>query len=547
MDDLIFGTLSTDDLRLVHYRAARRGLHHGYAVDPPDPLPGQPLRLTATAGPEVSPTGVAVYYTLDGSEPLGSRGTATRGQVLPLRRTESSWDVLVWGYVARWEASLPPLAEGQLLRYRVGAWRDDGPETFADWPDVHASTDAAARAHFRREPPGERSRGERRPGTIFEVRADRHRPPEWAVECVVYQVFVDRFEPGRGNAWHQTSDLRGFFGGTLWGVLERLDHIVDLGATCLWLTPIFPSPSPHGYDATDLEHVEPRLGGDAALRQLVQAAHDRGLRVVLDFVCNHISNRHPLFAEAQASPRSRYRDWFTFDDSPAGYRTYFGVAAMPQVNLDHPDARRWMIDAARYWLREFEVDGFRLDHAVGPGPGFWLDFYTACKLEKADSFCFGELVEPPYVQRQYLGRMDGTLDFHTAAALRDTYARAKWTEGEWQGFLREHLQQFPPPFLLLSFLDNHDMDRFLFVAGDDKERLRQAVRAQMRLPGPPVVYYGTEVGLRQTVGKGTLVGLDAGRLPMVWAEDQDRELLEFTRAAIRGRKEEKPWLRTPSA
>jgi cyclomaltodextrinase / maltogenic alpha-amylase / neopullulanase len=543
MSDLIFGTLSTDELRLVHYRAAHRGLHHGYHTDPPDPLPGQPLRLTVTSGPDVSPSDAAVYYTLDGSEPDGSRGTAVRGHALPLQCTESRWDVLVWGYVSRWEASLPPLAEGQRLRYRVGAWRDDGPETFADWPDVHASTDAAARAHFHREPPSDSTRGERRPGTVFDVAADRLRPPDWAVESVVYQVFVDRFDPGRGKSWLQTSDLRGFFGGTLWGVLERLDHIVNLGATCLWLTPIFPSPTPHGYDATDLEHVEPRRGGDAALRQLVQAAHDRGLRVVLDFVCNHISNRHPIFADAQSHPRSPYRDWFTFDDSPAGYRTYFGVATMPQVNLAHPAARRWMIDAACYWLREFDVDGFRLDHAVGPGPGFWLDFYTACKEAKEDAFCFGELVEPPYVQRQYIGRMDGTLDFHAAAGLRDTYARARMTEDELHVFLREHLQQFPSSFLMLSFLDNHDMDRFLFIAENDKERLRRALEAQLRLAGPPVLLYGTEVGLRQSVGKGSLVGLDAGRLPMVWDERQDRELFEFTRAAIRRRKEEKPWTR----
>jgi glycosidase len=137
---------------------------------------------------------------------------------------------------------------------------------------------------------------------------------------VIYQVFVDRFYPGRGRDWAQTDDLRGFCGGTLWGVAEKLDYIADLGVTCIWLSPIFPSPSHHGYDATDLYHVEPRLGGDEALRTLVSEAHRRDIRVLLDYVCNHVSQYHPVFVEAQADPTSPYRDWFTFDDSERGYR-----------------------------------------------------------------------------------------------------------------------------------------------------------------------------------------------------------------------------------
>ena len=119
---------------------------------------------------------------------------------------------------------------------------------------------------------------------------------------MIYHVFVDRFYPGGGVDWLQTDDLNGFCGGTLWGIAEKLDYIADLGVTCLWLSPIFPSPTHHGYDATDLYHIEPRLGGDEALRALVAEAHERDIRVLLDFVCNHVSNEHPIFEEARASP-----------------------------------------------------------------------------------------------------------------------------------------------------------------------------------------------------------------------------------------------------
>ncbi len=234
---------------------------------------------------------------------------------------------------------------------------------------------------------------------------------DWARQAVIYQIFVDRFYPGGGRDWLQTTDLRGFCGGTLWGVAEKLDYVAELGADCLWLSPIFPSPSHHGYDATDLMHVEPRLGGDEALRALVEQAHARGIRVLLDLVCNHISDEHPIFREARSNPASPHRSWFTFDDSEIGYRTFFGVRSMPQVNLANPAARAWMIDTARYWLREFDVDGYRLDYANGPGPDFWTDFWAACKAEKPDCYCFGEVVDAPVVQRTYVGRLDGCLDF----------------------------------------------------------------------------------------------------------------------------------------
>jgi glycosidase len=359
---------------------------------------------------------------------------------------------------------------------------------------------------------------------------------------VIYHVFVDRFYREGGQDWLQTGDLRGFCGGTLWGLAEKLDYVADLGATCLWLSPIFPSPTHHGYDATNLTRVEPRLGGDEALRALVTEAHARGIRVLLDFVCNHVSHQHPRFQEALSNPASRYRDWFTFDDSEIGYRTYFGVASMPEVNVAHPGARAWLIDAARFWLREFEVDGFRLDHANGPGPDFWTDFWAACKAERPDCFCFGEVVDAPQEQLAYVGRLDGCLDFQTADALRRVFALGQGSEHDLERFLARHHLFFEqalegaPGFLRLTFIDNHDMDRFLYLAGGDKAALRRAAAVQMRLPGPPIIYYGTEVGLSQSRSTREGMGLHVGRVPMVWGDAQDQEILAYYQHLIHQRR-----------
>ena len=542
MEDFIFGTLATDELKLVHHRVARYGLQHGHDLEPRDPKPGQPVTLTVRVGPDLDAEQVACYYTLDGSEPSGARGDASNGQVLMLKQTGVVWDTLVWGYVAVWQATLPAQPEGVVVRYRIGAWASDGPEVFADSPDRHIAAQRAAHAFFHGQPipplsitPQAGETDGKRIQT-FAYSVDRFGPPSWARDAVIYHVFVDRFFPGSGRDWLQTGDLLGYCGGTLWGLAEKLDYIADLGANCLWLSPIFPSPTHHGYDATDLYHVEPRLGGDEALRAVVDGAHARGIRVLLDFVCNHVSDRHPIFLDARSNPDSPYRERFTFDDSEIGYRTYFGVRSMPEVNVANPAAREWLFDAARYWLREFDVDGYRLDHANGPGPDFWTDFWRACKLQKPDCLCFGEVIDAPTVQLEYTGRLDGWLDFQTAEALRRTFAQGRWSEKDLMRLLRRRHSFFPEGVLQPTFLDNHDMDRFLFLARGDKQALRRAAALQMQLPGPPIIYYGTEVGLNQAVSIQEGKGMHINRVPMIWDDEQDGDLLEDYKALIRERR-----------
>ncbi len=536
MEEFTFGSLATDELKLIHHRAARRGLQHQWDLQPQDPEPGQPVTLTVTAGPDIKADQVACYYTVDGSEPAGSRGQAINGYLLNFDLSETFWDTLVWGYLQKWQGTLPAQAEGTTLRYRISAWSKDGKEILADWPNVKDASDQATDAYFRGEPLPDTPLGDPSLGRTFAYGVDRLGPPAWAWEAVIYQVFVDRFNPGRGRDWLQTGDLGGIYGGTLWGVAEKMDYIADLGANCIWLTPIFASETHHGYDATDLTRVEPRLGGDEALRAVVAEAKVHGVRVLLDFVCNHVSNQHPIFLDAQANPSSPYRNWFTFDDSKNGYRSYFGVPTMPEVNLRNPEARRWMIDIARYWMREFQVDGYRLDHANGPGPDFWTDFWAACKDENPESLCFGEVVDAPSAQQAYIGRLDGCLDFHLGDALRRTFALKIWTEEDFERFLARHRRFFPENFLMPTFIDNHDMDRFIFIAGGDKEALRRAAQVQMQLPGPPIIYYGTEVGLNQTLGMRDGHGMHVNRVPMIWGEEQDRELLTFYQDLIQERK-----------
>jgi hypothetical protein len=419
--DFIFGTLATDELKLVHHRAHQRGVQHAHNLSPRDPRPGEPVTLRLSIGVDFDADAAACYYTTDDTLPQGSRGSAANGTAVMFAPVETLWDSLSWGYITVWQAVLPPQSAGTIVRYRISAWSAER-EVYADWPDVTATAEAAASAFFRGQQPDPHFKpGDPDTGTLFTFHVDTLQPPAWAREAIIYQIFVERFHPGEGQTWLQTSDLRGFCGGTLWGVRDKLNYIADLGVNCIWLSPTWVSPSHHGYDVTDYDHVEPRLGGDAALRAVIEGAHQRGIRVLLDLVCNHISDEHPIFKAARSGD-PQYRDWFTFDHSEIGYKTFFNVAKMPQVNLAHPPARDWMIGIARRWLREYDVDGYRLDYAKGPGPDFWSDFRAACKDEKPDCFVFGETVDAPSELLKYVGRLDGSLDFHIAEALRKTYA-----------------------------------------------------------------------------------------------------------------------------
>lgn len=497
--DFIFGTMATDTLRLAAIQAEGRGVHHGNRIVPADPEPGQVVTLTVSVGTEVSADAVHAFYTLDGSLPTSD------GASIALERGDTVWDTLLWGYRQEWQGTLPAQPTGTQVRYRIVATGRNGAQVWAD-PDPLT--------------------GE---STTFAYHVDQERVPTWIADAVIYHIFVDRFNPGQGRAWNDVSTLNDIWGGTLRGIIEQLPYLESLGVTCLWLSPVFPSPTHHGYDATDYLHVEPRLGSDDDLRELFAAAHSRGMRVLLDYVANHISHQHPAFLRATADPVAAERSWFTFERWPDAYRSFFGVETMPQINNEDPAAREYIIGSAKYWLEQ-GADGFRLDYANGPSHGFWTEFRAATRAVNPQSFTVGEIVETAELQRSYQGRLDGVLDFLLLQHMRGFFAFDTLSTSAFDSFLRRHLAYFPADFSLPSFLDNHDMNRFLWVCGGDIRRLKLAALCQFTLPHAPIIYYGTEVGLSQRHDLEYPDGsrkMEESRMPMLWGAEQDRQLLQF--------------------
>jgi glycosidase len=388
----------------------------------------------------------------------------------------------------------------------------------------------------------------------------------WWDDAVFYQVFVDRFSRADTDEPLGDPTLPEFCGGDLRGVIRRLDYLRSLGATALWLSPINCTAAYHGYHVTDYMDVEARFGGMAAFGELLEAARP-DFRIILDWVPNHVHRTHPFFQEAEQSSKSRYRDWFYFDRQ-GRYLCFLDVSELPKLNLDHPAARQYMIECCLKWL-DMGIDGFRLDHVLGPSIDFWRVFREAVKGRYPSAFLLGEAafmgirlkhlntLKLPHryrhylrslssvkgesvassVMQEYVDLLDGLLDFEFQRILKAEVAQAPGSPSPHrvQSLLDAHYERFPDGCVLPSFLDNHDMNRFLFEAGGSKARLMRAAEIQFQQKQPPVIYYGTEAGLGQSRAVLGDYGDLQARQMMPW-DNQDLQLLKFYTDLIQRRK-----------
>jgi glycosidase len=344
--------------------------------------------------------------------------------------------------------------------------------------------------------------------------------PSWTRGATCYEIFVRSFYDSDGDG---IGDLK--------GLIAKLDYINDgnplsrksLGARCIWLMPIVASPSYHGYDATNYYRVTHDYGTNDDFKRLVTAAHQRGIRVLVDMVLNHTSNEHQWFQAAMRDTASPYRSWYRWSKtkpnekgpwgqevwykSPVRDEYYYAVfwSGMPDLNYETPAVREEVKKIARFWLSDMGADGFRLDAvpylmedhgklAGSPGTHAFLHEYEQyLRTVKADVYTVGEVYDSlgavlPYYPEQ----LDSYFGFEMAdsiiAAVRSGSAR-----GLLAPVLR--MQYDIPANRWSSFLRNHDQPRTRTELGGDVAKAKLASFLLLTLPGVPFVYYGEEIGM----------------------------------------------------
>lgn len=357
-------------------------------------------------------------------------------------------------------------------------------------------------------------------------------PDEWWNGAVFYEVYVRSFADSDGDG---SGDLR--------GLTAHLDYLAELGVDALWLMPVFESPSAHGYDVIDYDHVNREYGTDAELSAFLEAAHRRGMKVVLDLPLNHTSERHPWFREAAASPDAPRRAWYQWSPRNPGWgqpwdlntrawhrygrEYYYGLygGALPDLNYRNPEVREEMKAVVRRWL-ERGVDGFRLDavrHLVETGPmrgqvstpethAYLKELAAAARSVRPQALLVGEVwsISEDIADYYREGELQLAFDFPLAAAIVSA-ARNGRTEAL-AGVLADVRKYYPPGAVDAPFLTNHDQLRIATEVGGDPARLRLAAALLLTLPGSPFVYQGEELGQQNGPGRAD----EEKRTPMSW-------------------------------
>ena len=368
--------------------------------------------------------------------------------------------------------------------------------------------------------------------------------PQWAANKVVYQIFPSRFattQPVDKKLWYKApitpmDDLHG----NLRGIIEHLDYIKDLGIDVVYLTPIFKSNSCHKYDTIDYYQVDPSFGTTEDLKELVQKSHERGMKVVLDAVYNHSGREFFAFQDIlEKGEKSKYLDWYFIDELPPrgewgeipNFKCFGYYGGMPKLNLKNPEVEKYITDVACYWIKECDIDGWRLDVGDEISHFFWKNFRKAIKAVKNNMLIIGEIWH--YAGDFLEGdEWDTVMNYPFYLNLIDLLADEKINVSQFVqnlGYLKGRLNKKCYP-LMWNLIDSHDTARFLHLCNDNKKKQHLAAAFQLLLPGMPMVYYGDEYAMPGANDPDCRRG-------MYWDEEyQDKEMYNWYKKLMQVRK-----------
>jgi len=337
--------------------------------------------------------------------------------------------------------------------------------------------------------------------------------PSWVQDAIFYQIFPDRFangdpmnDPSNVQAWGTQPSRHGFQGGDLRGVIQKLDYLNDLGINTIYFNPIFLAHSNHRYDTVDYYQIDHRLGNLQDFKDLIQAAHAKGIRIILDGVFNHCGRGFFGFTDLlENGYHSAYRDWFHVRRFPLeaytqgkaeNYLGWWDHKSLPKFNTDNPYVREYLMGVAEYWIRE-GADGWRLDvpNEIDDDT-FWAEFRHRVKTVNPEAYLLGEIWTQ---DKRWVGEghFDGLMNYPLRETLLDLLNGASSSVSAFSGRIEELINYYPREncFAMFLPLSSHDTERILTVLANQMDKVKMAFAFYFAFPGAPCVYYGDEVGM----------------------------------------------------
>lgn len=348
---------------------------------------------------------------------------------------------------------------------------------------------------------------------------DRIKTPKWLKDIVWYQIFPERFangdksnDPANVKEWNPEDHpgREDFYGGDLQGVLDHLDDLQKLGVTGLYFCPIFKASSNHKYDTIDYLQVDPAFGDKDLFAKVVNEAHKRGMKVMLDAVFNHLGDQSMQWQDVvKNGEKSRFKDWFHINSYPVEpyrdpskgeknppYETFAFEKHMPKLNTANPEVQDFLLEIATYWVKYFDIDAWRLDVANEVDHHFWKRFHDELVKIKPDFYIVGEIWHSarPWLQGD---QFTGVMNYPYTLQIEDHFFKHKMDAKDLSEHLTDQLMMYPDMVdqAMMNMLDSHDTARILTLAKDNQDLALQAVAYEFVQPGVPCIYYGTEMGM----------------------------------------------------
>jgi glycosidase len=326
---------------------------------------------------------------------------------------------------------------------------------------------------------------------------------QWQDETI-YFLMVDRFNNGdtKNDLDRDTSDPKAYHGGDFQGVIDKLDYLKEMGFTSIWLTPIFDNEDKgyHGYWINDFYKTDEHFGSLSTFKKLVKEAHKRDMKIILDFVVNHVGPSHPWAKDSSKQAwfheQKEIANWDDQEQLENGW-----IYGLPDLAQENPDVRKYLLDVAKWWIKETDIDGYRLDTVKHVPVDFWAEFAEEVKKVKPEFYLLGEVWsnDPSYIAKYDKAGIDGFVDYPLNEQLRTGFRKPDQTlDWLFTGWKRNQTL-YEDPYLMGNFMDNHDTVRFTREAIQNRNlpttRWKLALTYLYTAPGIPIVYYGSEIAL----------------------------------------------------